>query len=426
MLLTDKQKEFIREGNHRYNIKTGATRSGKTYLDILYTIPSRIRERHGLEGLYVILGVTKETIERNVLTPLRDRFGEDLVSTINNRNVAILFGERVYCLGAESVNQVSKIRGSSIKYCYCDELAEYHKEVFELLKSRLDKPYSVLDATLNPADTSHWLKKEFIDVAEEKGIDVYIQQYTIFDNPTLSKTFVDNLCKEYEGTVYYARYILGQWCNAEGLIYKRFADNPKKYVWNIKDENNKYKLPQGYTIIGIDYGGTKSGQAFVCTRISYDFKTIIVLGSEKHQGDIDPDDLFELQIKFAQRMEFKYGCKIDYMYPDNEEVVIIRGLRNGAPSRGIDAVIRGCVKVPINDRIDLERTIIAYDMFWYIEDECRTLVDALSTALWNDKTKDDERLDDFTTDIDTLDAFEYSFTRYMKQINDVIETKRKE
>ena len=73
MILTEKQKEYIKNATHRYNIKIGATRSGKTYLDIFYTIPSRIRERAGLEGLYVILGVYKGTIERNVLEPLRDK-----------------------------------------------------------------------------------------------------------------------------------------------------------------------------------------------------------------------------------------------------------------------------------------------------------------------------------------------------------------
>ena len=59
MLLSDKQKEFIKNANQRYNIKTGATRSGKTYLDILYTIPSRIRERSGKDGLLTQL--LKET-----------------------------------------------------------------------------------------------------------------------------------------------------------------------------------------------------------------------------------------------------------------------------------------------------------------------------------------------------------------------------
>lgn len=382
-------------------------------------IPKRILERKGKDGLNVIFGVSKGTIERNVLQPLREIYGKEMITPINSANIAYLFGEEVYCLGCEKSNQVSKIQGTSIKYAYGDEVAKWAQDVFIMIQASLDKEYSCFDGALNPESNTHWLKTDFLDKIEEKGIDAYVQSYTIFDNPFLSEEFVNNLCKEYEGTVFYNRLILGQWCNAEGLIYKRFADNPKKYIWN-KDK----PLPEGYTIIGIDYGGTKSGQAFVCTRISYDFKNIIVLGSEKHLGDIDPDDLFELQIEFAKRMEYKYNCKIDYIFPDNEEVVLIRGLRNGAKDRGINALIRGCVKEPINDRIDLERTMIAYDMLWYIEEECKTFVEAVSSALWDDDAKEDTRLDDFTSDIDTMDAFEYSFTKFMKQINDVTERKR--
>lgn len=424
MIISDKQKEYINNANHRYNIKVGARRCGKTYLDILYMIPKRIIERKGKEGLNVIFGVSKGTIERNVLQPLREIYGKEMVTNINSANIVYLFGEEVYCLGCEKVSQVSKIQGTSIKYAYGDEVAKWHQDVFIMIQGSLDKPYSCFDGALNPESNTHWLKTDFLDVIEEKGIDAYVQSYTIFDNPFLSKEFVDNLCKEYEGTVYYNRLILGQWCNAEGLIYKRFADNPSKYKWTKKDKYGNYELPEGYTIIGIDYGGNKSGQAFVCTRISYDFKTIIALGSEKHMGDIDPDDLFELQIEFAKKMEYKYNCNIDYIFPDNEEVVLIRGLRKGAPGRGIKALVRGCIKEPINDRIDLERTIIAYDMFYYIEEECKTLVEAISSALWDEDAKDDTRLDDFTSDIDTMDAFEYSFTKFMRQINDVTERKR--
>ncbi len=387
-------------------------------------IPKRIIERKGKDGLNVIFGVSKGTIERNVLQPLREIYGKELITAINSQNIAYLFGEEVYCLGCEKANQVSKIQGTSIKYAYGDEVAKWHQDVFVMIQGSLDKPYSCFDGALNPEAKTHWLKTDFLDVIEEKGIDAYVQSYTIFDNPFLSKEFVDNLCKEYEGTVFYNRLILGQWCNAEGLIYKRFADNPSKYKWTQKDKDGNYILPEGYTVIGVDYGGNKSGQAFVCTRISYDFKNIIALGSEKHMGDIDPDDLFELQIEFAKKMEYKYKCNIDYIFPDNEEVVLIRGLRKGAPSRGINALVRGCIKEPINDRIDLERTIIAYDMFWYIEEECRTLVDAISSALWDDNAKEDTRLDDFTSDIDTMDAFEYSWTKFMRQINDVTERKR--
>lgn len=425
-MLTNKQKEYINNSTHRYNIKVGATRSGKTYLDIIFTIPDRIRERSGKDGLYVIMGVSKGTIERNVLEPLRERFGDDLVGTINSSNIAKLFGEQVYCLGAEKVSQVSKIRGASIKYCYCDELAEYNEEVWELLKSRLDKPYSCVDATLNPESNTHWLKTNFLDVIEEKEIDAYVQTYTIFDNDFLDKNFVKNLCKEYEGTIYYNRYILGQWCNAEGLIYTRFANEPTKYIWSKRKQDGTYDLPNGITIIGIDYGGTKSGQAFVCTRISNDFKQVIVLGSEKHMGDIDPDDLENLEIEFAKRMMYKYNCEIDYMLPDNEEVVLIRGLKRRVQEMEWSTIVRGCTKEPINDRIDCGRTMISYGILSYIEEECKIFVDALSSALWDNESKEDTRLDDFTTDIDTIDAWEYSWCRFMKQINDMINRRRLE
>ena len=44
MPFSDKQQEFFRNANHRWNIKVGATRSGKTYMDY-YVIPKRIRAR---------------------------------------------------------------------------------------------------------------------------------------------------------------------------------------------------------------------------------------------------------------------------------------------------------------------------------------------------------------------------------------------
>ena len=411
--ISRKQAEYIRNANHRWNGKIGATQCGKTYIDTLYIIPQRIIERKELKGLNFIVGVSKETIKRNVIEPLQELYPGQ-VGDIGSNNICKMFGERVYCLGADNVGRVGKFRGARVKYLYIDEIVDINKEVFELLKSRLSFEYSLCDFAGNPQSLNHWAK-DFI----ESDIDIYLQTYTIFDNPFLPKQYVENLCKEYEGTVYYNRYILGQWCNAEGLIYKRFADNPKKYIWD-KDK----PLPQGYTIIGIDYGGNKSGQAFVCTRISYDYKAIIALGSEKHMGDIDPDDLFELEIEFAKKMEYKYNCNIDYIFPDNEEVVLIRGLRRGASERGLNALVRGCIKEPINDRIDLFRTMLAYDMFWYIEEECKTLVEAISSALWDEDAKEDTRLDDFTSDIDTMDAFEYSWTKFMRQINDVTERKR--
>lgn len=220
MLLSPKQREYVlKSAGHRWGFKGGATRSGKTYLDFRWIIPIRIRERIGKDGLAVILGVTKSTIERNVLEPMRNIYGDELVGTISSDNTAWIFGEKCYCLGAEKVSQVSKIRGASIKYCYGDEVADWSEEVFALLKSRLDKEYSCFDGTFNPQYPDHWLKK-FLD----SNADIFSQTYTIDDNPFLPESFKENLKKEYEGTVYYDRYILGLWVRAEGLVYPMFGD----------------------------------------------------------------------------------------------------------------------------------------------------------------------------------------------------------
>ena len=242
-MLSPKQNEYIRNANRRWNIKSGAVRSGKSYVDIDYTIPMRIRERRGKDGLNVILGVSRETIERNILRPMREKYTDRLVSTINSRNIAHICGEEVYCLGAEKISQVAKIQGSSIKYAYGDEVAKWNQEVFTMLQTRLDKPYSCFDGAFNPEYPGHWLK-QFMDRTD---IDSYVQQYTIFDNPFLPPEFVENLCKEYEGTVYYQRYILGEWALAEGLIYPMYEEAITDSVpaWE-EDERRVYCLSLDY------------------------------------------------------------------------------------------------------------------------------------------------------------------------------------
>lgn len=416
---TNKQREYLKSANHRWNFKVGAVRSGKTFQDKEDTIPRRIRERRGLEGLCVIIGVTQATVERNVLRPMRDKFGEKLVGYINKGTGAVyLFGEECYALGAEKVNQVAKIQGSSWKYCYGDEVAKWHKDVFDMAKSRLDKDYSCFDGTCNPEQKKHWLK-EFLD----SDADIYQQHYTIDDNEFLSVLFKENLKKEYWGTVLYQRYILGLWVNAEGLIYKRFADNPKHYYLKKEyDKKGNLILPKGEIIVGIDYGGTLSGHSFVATLVTFDCRQIIVLASERHFGDIDTDKLENLQVDFIKKIQHKYGY-VNYVYPDSAEQVLIRGLRSRLEQEGIYCTVSPAIKELIKDRIECERIMFAYDMILFLEDDCETLIEALESALWkNEKTKitedEDQRLDDGSTDIDSLDAFEYSFERYITRIND--------
>lgn len=402
MQLTSKQNEYIRNATRRWNIKTGAVRSGKSYVDTAYTIPARIRKRIGKPGLAVIFGVSRDTIERNVLQPMREIYGSGLVGTINNRNMAWVCGEDVYCLGAEKVSQVAKVQGSSIKYAYGDEVAKWNREVFEMLKSRLDKPYSCFDGACNPENPTHWLK-EFID----SDIDIFVQKYTIFDNSFLPKEYVENLCKEYEGTVYYDRLIKGLWKRADGAIYRMFADDPDRFIRPV----NKHDIKE--IRIGIDFGGNGSGHSFVATAILWNGIVQSVM-SRKHmkkdfpQG-IDANKLSELFLQFVADVIEKYG-KPQYAFWDNAETVLGQSIENACRKAFPYLLVLPAIKKKINDRINYTVRLMGAGRF-FITPDCLTLKKALQDAVYNSKVLQEERLDDGSTDIDTLDAFEYTIER---------------
>lgn len=240
-LLSKKQAEFWRSCSHRWNVKTGATRSGKTYMDY-YLIPRRLLAGAGKDGLNVILANTRETARRNLIVPMQEMYGTR-VGNIRSDNSVIMFGERVFVLGADNANHVNRIRGSSIKYCYGDEIVTWHKDVFDMLKSRLDKPYSVFDGTCNPDSPQHWFHA-FL----QSDADIYQQAYTIEDNPYLDPAFVENLKREYSGTVLYDRYINGLWVAAEGALFTTYP----------RHTDDESLLRDGIAHIDAAYGGEDS------------------------------------------------------------------------------------------------------------------------------------------------------------------------
>lgn len=236
MPLTKKQLEYLANCNHRWNVKTGATGSGKSFVDFAVTIPKRLEAAKG-EGLLVLLGNTRGTLERNILEPMR-AIWPGCVGNIRSDNTVELFGKKVYALGADNKKHVSRIQGATFEYVYGDEVTTWSEDVFQMLKSRLRCEHSHFDGTCNPDNPQHWFK-QFLD----SNADIYQQSYVI-DDGVLPDHVVNELKKEYAGTVYYDRYILGLWRQAEGLIYGFFGEG------NITDE-----IPEhGDYYISCDYG----------------------------------------------------------------------------------------------------------------------------------------------------------------------------
>lgn len=370
--LTDKQKEYARNAKSRWGIKCGAVRSGKSFVDTAHVIPDRILERKGKSGLAVILGVSKSTIERNVLQPMREIYGHKRVGSINSENVAILFGEKVYCLGAEKVSQVAKVQGASFKYCYGDEVAKWNQEVFEMVKSRLDKSYSCFDGSLNPENPTHWLKK-FID----SDADIYLQQYTLFDNPYLPRDFVENLCREYAGTVYYDRLVMGKWTRAEGLIYQTFTDE------NLYDDDTRpvALYNQSIRVIACDYGTTNP-----CVYLdTYDDGDTIWVDNEYRWDSKSNEAKHTGQ---PQKTDSQYAdAMVEFMGREPERICGII-VDPSAASFIAELRGRGLVVTPGDNEV-LDGIRVVSSMFARkkvrVHRRCKGLIEELRSYVWDDK-----------------------------------------
>ena len=180
------------------------------------TIPKRLEAARG-EGLLVLLGNTRGTLERNILDPMRSMWPY-CIGNIRSDNTVTMFGKKVYALGADNKKHIARIQGATFEYVYGDEITTWSEGVFQMLKSRLRCAHSHFDGTCNPDNPGHWFK-EFLD----SDADIYQQNYVI-DDGALPKHIVEELKKEYAGTVYYDRYINGLWVAGSGIIYPMFRD----------------------------------------------------------------------------------------------------------------------------------------------------------------------------------------------------------
>lgn len=411
------QREYFAKATHRWNVKCGATRSGKTYMDY-YLIPKRIRACAGLPGAVLILGNTMGTLQRNIIEPLRTLWGDKLVSSIKQDNTAVLFGQKCFCLGADKVSQVDRIRGMGVKYCYGDEVVTWSPEVFDMLKSRLDKSYSCFDGTCNPEGRNHWFKA-FLDSAPEKGIDLYLQNYTLDDNPFLPADVAEAIKREYAGTVFYNRYVMGKWTNAEGLIYRTFADEPERFTVDTLDCKDLL-----FATIGVDFGGGTSAHAFNCTAYAKGFRYIVTVADYRRKDAATPAQLYEDFFTFlAVCRERLKGVTLVDVYCDSAEQTLIGGLRAEAGKRAARVEIHNARKGAIIDRIRFY-SILHSTGRYFIHRSCKDTLEAFCSAVWADNAVKDVRLDDGSTNIDNLDAQEYSTEPYMKDMVRIWKTER--
>lgn len=241
--LSKKQLEFYQTTKSRQCIAVGAVRSGKSFIALLRWLLFLIE---GPKGDLVICARTERAALRNIISPLHDLLG-DSVSYQIGRGLVKILGREMHVISCADARCEQKIRGSTLAGALVDEASIIPEDFIKMLLSRLSIPGAQCFMTTNPDSPYCYLKKDIIDREDE--LDLQVFNFTLDDNPSLSQEYKDNICKEYRG-LYYKRFILGEWCQAEGAVYDFFDE-----------KLHTIKYPPGYAtkyIVGIDYGTTNN------------------------------------------------------------------------------------------------------------------------------------------------------------------------
>lgn len=271
---------------------------------------------------------------------------------------------------------------------------------------------------LNPSAPSHKIYSDYIDKFRSLGLvgGYNYEHFTIADNLSISEERKKEIESMYDKeSIWYRRDILGLRVVAEGIIYRSFADDPKaRMITKAQFEQIRSSIIE--IECGIDFGGNNSKHTFVATAFTRFYRDAIVIKSVKLDGELDPNQLNKKFVEFCQEIYNKYNRGFDANF-DNAEPVLARGLKLAVAENGCRCNVNPAWKNPILQRIKLELTLLAQDRLYYLEGECDSVVDALSNAVW-DSSHPDVRLDDGTSDIDTLDALEYSLEKKTKLLMD--------
>lgn len=257
---------------------------------------------------------------------------------------------------------------------------------------------------LNPCNPKASIYTNYIDKYRESGLEggYLYEHFTVKDNATITPERLREIESQYDKqTVWYRRDILGERAVAEGLIYQRFADQPELFC--VDDVPGRIK----YATIGVDFGGGTSAHAFCC--VGFFDNCVVVLDDHREQKALDPNKLERDFVDFVRRCQMRW--LVTDVWCDSAEQTLINGLRSAAAQYRIPVNIGNALKMPINDRIRALTLLMGVGRF-KVYKGCTWTIDALSSAVWDAKQQTkDVRLDDGTTNIDSLDALEYAFER---------------
>lgn len=391
-------------------IADGSIRSGKTIAMICGFMQWSMERFRG--ETFILAGKTIGALKRNVIAPLRqilDAWALPYHYVSSGDEARIEAGGNTYYLyDANNERSQDRLQGLTAAGALGDEVALFPRSFVEQMIARCSVEGARVWLNCNPANPAHFVKTELIDKAEEKHI--YYLHFTMKDNLALSPKTVAMYMRMYTG-VFFRRFIKGEWAVTDGLVYPQFADDPGRFT--VTD-----LPPIQLATIGVDFGGTGSAHSFTLTGFTAGFAQILVLDEYYHDnkkdGVLSPAQLEDAFVAFVRRAKARY--RVYEVYCDSAEQTMIQGFRVAVAREHLAVEVRNAIKGPINDRIAWFNSMMAQDRFRVFKG-CQATAKALREAVYDPKKPtEDIRLDNGTTNIDSLDSLEYSVEPRMSDL----------
>lgn len=290
----------ILNGDSDIVLLDSSIRSGKTYLCVIATILYAM-ERCPTGAMIAIMGYSMTSISQNTDIYVRT-VCDDLGVAIGNSPIKGCFRltnsnghyvDVVY-FSAKDASSFKGIQGKTINdsILFADEVTLYNEEAFNQALARVTGKSKIV-LTCNPDRATHWVKKRFID--EPKGLKVSRHRLTLYDNPALDKATITRFENLYTGT-FYRRYIQGEWCSADNLVFPMFTDSM------ISTKAHKHT---GKAVAASDFGTTDPTTAlkvvFTPTKIYVASEYYYKSNPEANLPDLSPDTLAKRVRAWAQR-----------------------------------------------------------------------------------------------------------------------------
>ena len=374
---------------------------------------------------FALCGKTVGSLRRNVINTLKQQLislGYEYEEKRTENLIVITDGNHTnyfYQFGGKDESSQDLIQGMTLGGVLFDEVALMPQSFVAQAEARCSVAGSKLWYNCNPKGPSHWFKKEYVDIAKDKKL-LYLH-FTMKDNLTLTQEVRERYERMFTG-VFYIRNVLGLWVTAEGKIYTAFKkDNIIPVTdWYARDKDGKYTHPIRKKIsivtMGVDFGGNKSSHAFNLTGFTSGFNELVTLKEKRILEDVTPNELEEQFLEFVRECIEEYP-QLTTVYCDSAEQVLIRGFKTVLRNNGIALAVKNARKGEIIDRIRFYCQMMN-QMRYFIVSNCKETIQALDDAVW-EEDKEDVRLDDGSTNIDSLDAQEYSSEPFMRTMIDL-------